>query len=115
MRSGSLREHLPSADHPWVTVTAVRDPIRRTVATFFESAIRMGHLTTESTVSSIEEHMRPRWEQMPLNWFNVQFKATLDVDVLAHPFDPAQGYGVIDSDHCRVLVVRQEESRGERL
>ena len=48
------------------------------------------------------------WIRAPVRWFDREFAPALGIDVFEHPFDPAQGYGVIETPMARVLVLRQE-------
>jgi hypothetical protein len=104
-----LREHRPAPGRPWRVVTIVRDPIRLALATFFQTGDRLGAIDAESTVSSVESAIRSQWDELPLDWFDWQFRGELGIDVYEHSFDPARGYGIIEAEDCRVLCLRQED------
>lgn len=111
--SQSLLFRMATPERPWTVVTTVRDPIRVVMASFFQSAGRRGLLGPDATVASLAEAFAPDWDS-PLDWFDVQLHTTLDVDVYAHPFDPAVGHATITTDRVAVLLLRQEDLREPR-
>lgn len=110
-----LGDHLPSADHPWVLVTSVRDPVARIISKFFQQKARFGAfqegpraeaLITELTETFRQEHKR--LGTLGWDWFDFDLKDVLGQSVYDTPFDPAVGYGTIHGDHVRALLLRGE-------
>jgi hypothetical protein len=104
-----LLRHPPAPGAPWTVVTTVREPIAQAVSAFFHGGIRRGALHGSSTVESLTTaFVDERWVRAPLRWFDREFGPALGIDVFAHDFDPAAGYGVIETAAARVLLLRQE-------
>ncbi len=99
-----------SPERPWTVISTVRDPIAIAVAAFFQAAERRGHLGPDATVASLADAFGGAWDG-PLDWFDVQMRKVLGIDVYAHPFDPAVGHATITTDSVRLLLVRQEDLR----
>jgi hypothetical protein len=104
-----LGQRLPTPEAPWHVVTAVREPVARSVSQFFQSGGRLGLLRDPSTTMSLYESFATR-QGIPrtLRWFDAEFKRCLGVDVYEYPFDPSRGYTIIETPAVRVLVLRQE-------
>ena len=104
-----LLRHLPTAEHPWLVITIVREPVMRSASDFFQSGRRLGRLADAAATTSLfakfaTEQGIPR----TLDWFDHELKPNLGIDVYAHPFDPATGYCIIESPAVRLLLLRQE-------
>jgi hypothetical protein len=87
----------------------VREPVARSASEFFQSAQRFGRLADGAATTTLFEKFASR-QGIPrtVTWFDTEFQPTIGVDVYQHPFDPAQGYGVIETPAARVLMLRQE-------
>lgn len=102
-----LTRSMPTPERPWLVVTSVRDPIKRNIAHFFQAGEFEGYLDDQATVESLLERFGNRWDA-GLNWFESNFRLSLGFDVLDHPFDPEQGYQIVDTPRFSVLLLRQE-------
>lgn len=102
-----LLDHPATHDAPWTVITSVRDPIAQTVAKFFQSGERLGHIRPDSTVASLQEAFGEVWK-LPIDWFELQLAPCLGLDVYQHPFDPTVGWGQIDTPELHCLLLRME-------
>jgi hypothetical protein len=104
----------PGERAPWVVITPVREPIAQAVSAFFHSAGPRERLAAHSTGAGpsvdalVDALVDGRWTRPPVRWFDREFAPALGVDVYAESFDPAMGFGVIDTPEVRVLLLRQE-------
>ena len=104
-----LLRHLPTLDHPWLVITIVREPVIRSASEFFQSGRRLGRLGDEATTaSSFAKFATAQGIPRTLDWFDRELEPSLGIDVYAHPFDPAAGYGIIETPTVRLLLLRQE-------
>jgi len=101
-----LAVHPPTVTRRWKIVTSVRDPIAQTVSTWFQQGSRFGR-TADSPAAVVEE-LSTQWARIGPDWFDFQFGRLLGLDVYQHPFDPAHGYGAIETASMDVLLLRQE-------
>ncbi|MGQ0832491.1 MAG: putative capsular polysaccharide synthesis family protein [Microthrixaceae bacterium] len=104
-----LMRHLPTTDQPWDVITLVREPVMRTASDFFQSGRRTGLLRDDKDLPErLVRFAATQGIPRSVSWFDAEFALSLGVDVYAHPFDPAVGYGVIEAPTARVLILRQE-------
>jgi hypothetical protein len=108
LASHHLRRHLPTPEEPWEVVIPVREPVARNVAALFQTGDRFGH-TLDDPAAAVHELLAWRQWGAILSWFDTEVRDTIGVDVLAHPFDRARGWQVIEAPTARVLVIRQED------
>lgn len=115
---GTLPRHLvhawhlvdrpPTPEAPWDVVTVVRDPIQRSVSDFFQSGRRLGRLEATSLAPRLARFVEREGVPRTLDWFDLELRPVLGIDVLSHPFDPAVGHVLIEAAGVRLLVLRQE-------
>jgi len=110
-----LGDHLPSAQHPWVLVTSVRDPVARIVSRFFQQKSRFGGFHDDETVEAMIAELtaafrrdQRRFGDVGWDWFDFDLKEVLGRSVYDTPFDPGLGYGTITGEHVRALLLRGE-------
>jgi hypothetical protein len=104
-----LLRHPPTTSTPWTVITTVREPIGQAVSAYFHGRGLRGAASDSPAVERvIREIVDDGWIRMPLRWFDREFAPALGIDVLDHPFDTQQAYGVIETPTARVLVIRQE-------
>jgi hypothetical protein len=99
----------PSERAPWIVFTTVREPIAQAVSAFFHASGRQPRLAGASVDELVAALVDEEWARPPVRWFDREFEPGLGIAVYDHPFDPAAGYGVIDTAAARVLLVRQED------
>jgi hypothetical protein len=110
----------------WKVVTLVRDPIARNVSEFFYSVDTTKydpHLPdfyeryqskTIGTAELIERfierfHENSEEYQLPLRWFDTEFKAVLGIDVFSGDFPKSKGYQIIHGEFAEVLLLKLEK------
>ena len=104
----------PTERAPWTVITTVREPIAQAVSAFFHGAgLRerlMAHSTGRgATVDALVDALvEERWTRPAMRWFDREFAPALGVDVYEWAFEPASGFGVIDTPAVKVLLLRQE-------
>lgn len=110
-----LREHPPSAEHPWRLVTSVRDPVARIVSRLFQQKSRFGGFrdapTADSLIADLNTAFRRDWSLLRAgrwDWFEFDLGGVLGQSVYDSPFDPAAGCGTITTDHAHALLLRGE-------
>ena len=104
-----LVRHLPTPEDPWLVVTIVREPVIRSASDFFQSGRRHGRLGDEAaTLARFERFAIEEGIPRTAEWFDRELAPTLGIDVYDHPFDPAVGYGTIETPSVRLLVLRHE-------
>lgn len=101
----------------WNVITLVRDPVARTVSSFFYNAqkympdfyreLGAGRIDTAKLVAmflnDFPEH------DYTLNWFDKELKAVFGIDVYAESFPHSQGYCILHGSNVRVLVLKLEK------
>lgn len=95
----ALFHHVIVPQRPARVVTIVREPIARNLSAYFHRPRK------EPSVKGFTEGYA---QQIPLEWFDVQFRPSLGVDVYEHPFDHEKGWTVIDHPHWPILILRVE-------
>ena len=103
-----LMDRWPTVQGPWSVVTMVRDPIQRSVSDFFQSGGRTGRLRDDGLTERVARFVEREGIPRTLGWFDQELAPVLGIDVLEHPFDPAEGSAVIETPAVRLLVLRQE-------
>jgi hypothetical protein len=117
-----------SAQEKWKVVTLVRDPIARNVSEFFHSVDTTKydpHLpdfyeryesNTIGTAELIERFMERFHEnseesQLPLRWFDTEFRTVLGIDVFSIDFPKSKGYRIIREEFADILLLKLEMVR----
>ena len=115
--SEHLVRHPPTPSAPWTVITTVREPVAQAVSAFFHAVRRSDALTSDAgrelpdseTVAGLTQRFASEnWVRAPLRWFSREFATAVGFDALAHPFDPATGWGVVENPAVRLLILRQE-------
>jgi hypothetical protein len=109
LHAAHLMRHLPTPEHPWQVITIVREPIGRAASDFFQSGRRLGRLgDVAATTARFERFASEDGIPRTIGWFEREMAPSLGIDVYAHPFDSALGYGLIETPAVRLLLLRQE-------
>ncbi len=100
----------------WKVITLVRDPVARNISDFFqvidywlpgfEQRVRAGELEVDELISTF---MREYHHDEPLNWFDIELKQVLGVDVFASEFPKSAGFNIYKRDRVEVLVLKLEQ------
>ncbi|RMF29402.1 MAG: hypothetical protein D6759_13910, partial [Chloroflexi bacterium] len=99
----------------WKVITLVRDPIARNISDFFQlidwwlphflPRYEAGEATIEEAIATFLERY---YHDEPLNWFDIELKASLGIDVFATPFPKSTGYQVYQGEGVDLLVLKLE-------
>ena len=92
-------------------VTLVRDPVSRTVSSFFygldDYAQNVG-----SDLNALGKLFLEKFpgHDFPLKWFNREFRAFTGIDIFDQDFDKERGYETYRTEDLEVLVVKLEKA-----
>ncbi|MEY8214076.1 MAG: putative capsular polysaccharide synthesis family protein [Colwellia sp.] len=92
-------------------ITLYRDPVARNISAFFE---QFHHLSERSVVEyDITELIDMFWEytnhSAPIDWFDLELKRVMGVDIYQHDFDKSLGFLQFEYDKYKVLVIQMEK------
>lgn len=103
----------------WTLITLVREPIGRSISTFFERVpVFWPYLLDDTGALKVEDARAKLVKQLTSNdpelertntWFDTEMKGVFGIDVYEHPFDHRQGSTVIETERARVLLIRMED------
>jgi hypothetical protein len=106
-------------NHTWKIITAVRDPVARNVAAFFqtmhsEHGIEIGTLKGQENDDLQKKltHLffqKVTWHDYPLEWFDKELKQFFGIDVYGQRFPKEKGYQMLRSGNIEVLVIKLEK------
>ena len=119
----TLRQKLYDDDQPSPkpsVITITRDPIAAMLSTFFQTLGNKradqfrnadGTLQTDRVINAVHRQFKHFDESTNriCTWFNRELKTTLGIDVFAHPFNPDQGYQIIQHQQVDLLLLRLED------
>jgi hypothetical protein len=90
-------------------ITAVRDLIGLVLSSIFENYLYFAPTLESMTVERCREALlHPKTFQALRNWFDLELKRFIGLDVFAVPFPYAQGYLLLENRFARVLLYRFE-------
>lgn len=115
-----------STHEKWKVVTLVREPIARNVSEFFFSIDTTKHdphlpdfyemyesnaINTSKLIDRFVERFHENSEdsQLPLKWFDNEFKTVLGIDVFSSDFPKSKGYQIIREELTDVLLLKLEK------
>ena len=100
-------------------ITVVREPVSRNLSfMFFMLPVMLGLdadiLNTKKQNYAYTEIFEDIYYQTIehdyfLDWFDIEFKTSLGIDVYKHPFDKEKGYSIIKKDNIKVLLIKIEK------
>ncbi len=107
---------------PHRVISLVRNPFDHMLSMFARASHDRAVLASAQGEASIGDLTRPFVEEFlgkreymrQLEWFDGPYKSQLGLDVYAHPFDKARGFGRFSHDSCDALVVRTELKDAEK-
>jgi len=111
-----LRAQVQAGDTPMAVVTLVRDPISRSISSFFQRHYGSGidmtaeHPSAADIAATIEQlHERlPKFILATDVWFDRQLRGGLGVDLFAEPFDPEVGFARVRHGAFDQAVIRTD-------
>jgi len=89
-------------------ITLYRDPLPRNISSFFQNLDvyftkkEMKNLNYEKLKQKFNTSFR--FHNTPNNWFDIELKRKLDIDVFEFPFDKEKGYSIIKKGNIELLV-----------
>ncbi len=88
------RERLLVKNNKCLYISLVRDPIARNLSGFFQNLHHMDDvIKNESDPEKLTQHFIDSYQHdLPLNWFDREYKAQLGIDVFSWPFDRKNRY-----------------------
>jgi len=107
-----IKRKLMGSAHPIIIISMVREPISRNFSAFFQNLdfhnINFKDLTEADIYDVINTFLHKYNHDVPLNWFDLQVKIPLGIDVYQYPFPHQTGYQVISKDQIRLLIMKCE-------
>lgn len=109
----------------WKIITLVRDPIARNISQFFYSVDTSKydpHLpdfyerygASKLSVAELLERFLERFHensvefQLPLIWFDTEFRAALGIDIYSRNFPRSKGYQIFYTEFADILILKLE-------
>lgn len=92
-------------------ITMTRDPIARNVSAFFENYHQHTGQRFEKTTLGIEEIINcflQTDQTVPLDWFDMEMKDVLGIDIYQQPFPKDAGYRRIKHENIDLIVYKSE-------
>lgn len=93
-------------------ITLVREPISRSISTFFQNFVKFTGVEYDDANFTVEELVRIFMEKsahaIPLGWFDKEMKSVLGIDVYQYPFPKGKGYLTIKHGNFELLIVKLE-------
>lgn len=92
--SMAFRDRIFTRKSRCLYITLVRDPLARNLSAFFQNLHHQSEFVrNEEDPQSLFEYFRHTYNHnLPLTWFDREFKKQLGLDALKLPFDPARRY-----------------------
>ena len=87
-------------------ITLVREPVGRNLSEVFQnlSPSRIHEMNLEQLISSQLFEGRRLFD-----WFDIELKEYIGIDIYAHPFDREKGYTIIKQGNVEVLAIKLEK------
>ncbi len=109
-----LYKNYVQKDQPMRFVTLVRDPVARNLSIFFQAYEYHAGANYKDSELSVDELIDRFFDgllhELPLEWFDKEFKATTGIDVYSYPFDHEKGYTIIKEGRFDLLILKVETS-----
>lgn len=122
MSSLGLKKGSGLKGEPINLISIVRDPIAREISAFFQNIDNEGHkcymgpreevlkMDIELLMDSFTANIKSNLEYI-LNWFDLDFINSTDVNIYDYKFDQSQGWGEINDLNFKILLLRLEDSK----
>jgi hypothetical protein len=111
-RALDLYERLIKPERPAKVISLFREPISRNISAYFQNLAvfekntnAYAQLDTEELITNFMHRYN---HDVPLNWFDIEIKSTLGIDVYAHPFPRELGYQTLSSGPYDLLLMRHD-------
>jgi hypothetical protein len=118
--SRALRYKLAlNREAPARIITLVRDPVARKISSLFQNLRlhrkryldEIGNLKQSVLIDDLKKYADTFDETSDYccSWFDTEFKAFLDIDPFKYDFDKENGFGIIEKNNIKVLILRMED------
>jgi hypothetical protein len=108
-----------AGDHKWKVVTLIRDPLARSVSSFFHSidewisdfgALWKSNLITPQDVAGgfVDQVQKSGRDMLFDTWFDSELRPMFGIDVLSEDFDRSKGYKIYEGERAQVLLLKLE-------
>lgn len=104
---------------PLKVITSVREPVARNISQmFFDLPVMLGSVEAITNTRKQEEAFTEIFEDMYyrmidhdfiLNWFELELKRALGIDIYEYGFDKKKGYMIIEKGNIQLLVLKLEK------
>lgn len=104
---------------PLKVITSVREPVARNISQmFFDLPVMLGSVEAITNTRKQEEAFTEIFEDMYyrlidhdfiLNWFDLELKRALGIDIYEYSFDKKNGYTIIEKENIQLLVLKLEK------
>ncbi len=95
-------------------ITLVREPVERNISAFFQNFCEFmgeGFVEEKISIEKIIWSFKVKYDhRIPLDWFDIEPKRTLGIDVYEYNFNPENGYQVLKQGPFEMLLLRTEIS-----
>ncbi|MCA9563472.1 MAG: hypothetical protein KC561_08280, partial [Myxococcales bacterium] len=110
--AGLLRHRLRRAHGcPIYVISMVREPVGRNLSAFFQNVLRSRE-AADVDASSVERlrstFLESYSHDVPVTWFDREFRPVIGVDVYDYEFDREAGFARFDSGPYRILLMRHD-------
>jgi hypothetical protein len=109
-----LSEKIKLKSHKAKIITLVREPVGRNVSAFFQNYKRFTgsgfHDSYFEAVDLINMFFKNYNHEVPLSWFDIEIKETLDIDVYDYTFPKEKGFLAIQKGNIELLILKMEMS-----
>ncbi len=106
----ALHNHIFEKQKPYKVISLFRNPIERNLSAFFDAfEIHMG-VTAPSFKGSMKDIEEAFYQKLNhsycKDWFDVQFKQGVGVDVYEYAFAKAEGHTILHGNHPDILLLK---------
>lgn len=113
-RSKALYNELfANSEKPISIIALTREPVGKNISSFFQNFETNVGIPAEKYdlhINDLCDYFFNNFNKhdTTINWFDDNFKNYLGIDVYSYPFDPVQGYSIIDHGRYDILLLRSE-------
>ena len=118
-RSKILKKYLNFKSDKIKIISLTRDPVSRIISDVFQN-LKYFHSDSLLANASVDIEMVQKVisdrlllssaeEEFAANWFDVEFKEILDIDVYSEDFNKEQGYTIIRNKNIEILLLNMED------
>jgi len=91
-------------------ITIVREPIGRNISAFFQVVKNYAKNILKLNLDELTDLFFNRFDRhsRPLEWFDTEFKKTLNIDIYQHSFPIEKGYQILKENNLEILILKLE-------